>query len=89
MLKIPENLQIHYAIGQFHIHGHQDACLYRWGSQYVPSAGVIDGEVLETLWSVLNSVSSSTRTASLAHRSEILDDHMSDNNWKKILNIGQ
>jgi hypothetical protein len=89
LLEIPANLQIHHAIGQFHIHGHQDACLYRWATQYVPGAGVVDGEVLETLWSVLNSVSSATRTATLAHRTEILDDHMSDNNWKKILNIGK
>ena len=89
MLKIPENLKIHYAIGQFHIHGHMDACLYRWATNYVPGAGVVDGEVLETLWSVLNSVSSATRTASLAHRTETLDDHMSDNNWKKILNMGE
>jgi hypothetical protein len=48
----------------------------------------VDGEVLETLWSVLNTVSKETHTASLAHQMEILDDHMSDNNWK-ILNIGQ
>jgi hypothetical protein len=89
LLNIPEGLQIHHAIGQFHIHGHQDDCLYRWATNYVPGAGVVDGEVLETLWSVLNSVSAATRTASLAHRTETLDDHMSDNNWKKILNMGE
>ena len=88
LLKIPDTLQLHHAIGQFHIHGHQDDCLYRWAANYVPGAGVVDGEVLETLWSVLNSVSAATRTASLAHRTEVLDDHMNDNNWKKILNIG-
>ena len=55
----------------------------------MPGAGVVDGEVLETLWSVLNTVSSATRTASLAHRTEILDDHMSDSNWKKMQHIGK
>ena len=49
---------------------------------------MVDGEVLETLWSVLNTVSASTQTASLAHRTEILDDHMNDSNFKKMLNIG-
>jgi hypothetical protein len=88
MLNIPDHIELHHAIGLFHVHGHKDDCLYRWATSYVPGAGVVDGEVLETLWSVLNSVSASTRTASLAHRTEILDDHMNDNNWKKMVHIG-
>ena len=46
-------------------------------------------KILETLWSVLNNVSAGTRTASLAHRSETLDDHTNDNNWKKSVHIGE
>ena len=88
-LHIAEHIELSHAIGLFHVHGHKDECLYRWATNYVPGAGVIDGEVLETLWSVLNTVSSATRTASLAHRAEILDDHMNDNNWKKLLHIGE
>ena len=89
MLSIPDHIQLIHAIGLFHVHGHKDECLYRWATNYVPGAGVIDGEVLETLWSVLNTVSAATRTASLAHRSEILDDHMNDSNWKKMQHIGR
>jgi len=89
MLSLPERILLFHAIGQFHIHGHKDDCLYRWAMNYVPGAGVVDGEVLETLWSVLNTVSAATRTASLAHRTEILDDHMNDSNWKKMLHIGK
>jgi hypothetical protein len=29
------------------------------------------------------------RRATLAHRAELLDDHMGDNNWKKLVNIGR
>jgi hypothetical protein len=87
-LHVPEHIQLLHAIGLFHVHGHKDECLYRWATNYVPGAGVIDGEVMETLWAVLNSVAASTRTASLAHRTEVLDDHMSDSNWKKMLHIG-
>jgi len=50
---------------------------------------MIDGEIAETLWAVLNSISPSLRTATLAHRSEVLDDHMNDSNWKKIIGIGE
>jgi hypothetical protein len=79
-LSIAEHIELVHAIGLFHIHGHKNDCLYRWATNYVPGAGVIDGEVLETLWSVLNTVSAATRTASLAH--------MNDSNWKKMLHIG-
>ena len=88
MLSIADHIVLIHAIGLFHIHGHKNDCLYRWATNYVPGAGVVDGEVLETLWSVLNTVSAATRTASLAHRTEILDDHMNDSNWKKMLHIG-
>ena len=88
-LNVPDHVELLHAIGLFQVHGHKDECLYRWATNYVPGAGVVDGEVLETLWSVLNTVSSATRTASLAHRTEILDDHMSDSNWKKMQHIGE
>ncbi|MDX6295878.1 MAG: hypothetical protein QOH50_5048 [Kribbellaceae bacterium] len=87
-LHMPEDISLQHAIGLFHVHGHQEECLYRWATSYIPGAGVIDGEILETLWAVLNSVSASTRTASLAHRTEVLDDHMNDSNFKKLCNIG-
>ena len=43
---------------------------------------------METLWAVLNDVGRTTRTMTLAHRSEVLDAHMLDNNWKKMTNMG-
>jgi len=88
LLQLPSGLQLIHAIGLFHVHGHKDECLYRFTTSYVPGAGVIDGEIMETLWAVLNTVSASTRTASLSHRSEVLDDHMGDSNMKKLLHIG-
>ena len=50
MLSLPERILLFHAIGQFHIHGHKDDCLYRWATNYVSGAGVVDGEVLETLF---------------------------------------
>jgi Kyakuja-Dileera-Zisupton transposase len=88
-LELPDSIRLIKAIGLFHVHGHRDGCLYRFATSYVPGAGIVDGEVLETLWAVLNEVSRSTRTATLAHRAEIIDDHMGDSNWKKIINMGK
>lgn len=76
------------AIGQFHVHGHKDSCFFRFSTSFIPGAGQVDGEGLERLWAVLNKISWSARTTTLAHRAELLDDHTNDNNWKKLTNIG-
>ena len=86
LLTYPDIL-IEKAIGLFHVHGHKDECFFRFATSFIPGAAIVDGEVLETLWSVLNNISRSTRTATLAHRAEILDDHMNDSNWKKMVGI--
>lgn len=48
----------------------------------------MDGEILETLWAPLNHISGSTRSMTAAHRREVLDSHLNDNNWKKLVRIG-
>lgn len=87
-LSLPQGVEVDGGIGLFHVHGHRQECLYRYATYFIPSAAVVDGEVLERLWSVLNLVSRSTRTATLGHRAETLDDHMNDNNWKKLVGMG-
>ena len=87
-LEVSSSLDIWRGIGDLHVKGHVKGCLTSFGLTYIEGAGVIDGEILETLWSVLNESSRSTRGASLAHRQEILDDHMNHSNWKKIVGIG-
>jgi hypothetical protein len=87
-LSVPPGLKIYRGIGDFHIKGHVRECFPRYGLVFIEGAGVIDGEIVETLWSVLNEVSPSTRGATLAHRTEILDDHMNHSNWKKLTRIG-
>jgi hypothetical protein len=87
-LALPEGLEMIKAIGLFHVHGHKEVCLYRYATTYIPDLAVVDGEILETLWSVINQTARSTRGATTAHRTEVLDDHMGDSNWKKTINIG-
>jgi hypothetical protein len=87
-LSVPPGLKIYRGIGDFHVKGHVHECFPRYGLVFIEGAGVIDGEIVETLWSVLNEISPSTRGATLAHRTEILDDHMNHSNWKKLTQIG-
>jgi len=87
-LSLPEGVEIIKAIGLFHVHGHIQSCLHRYATTYIPDLAIIDGEILETLWSVINQTARSTRGATTAHRTKVLDDHMGDSNRKKTINIG-
>jgi Kyakuja-Dileera-Zisupton transposase len=76
-------------IGDFHVKGHVTDCFARFSLSFMEGARVIDGEILETLWSVLNKTSQSTKGSSLAHWNKILDDHMNHSNWKKLIGMGK
>lgn len=84
---LPAGLVVDAAIGLFHVHAHKDECFFRFAPSFIPGLGIICGEILESLWSALNKISSSVRTAHLSHRAEMLDDHASDSNHKKTLGI--
>ncbi|KAF9030265.1 hypothetical protein BJ165DRAFT_1358900 [Panaeolus papilionaceus] len=82
-------LVIDRAIGLFHVHAHKDQCFFRYSPTFIPGLGTVAGEILESLWAALNDISISLRTASLSYRSETLDDHATDSNHKKILNMAE
>lgn len=84
---LPIGLHVDAAIGLFHVHAHKDDCFFRFASTFIPGAGIVAGEILESLWSTLNSISPSARTATLAHRADLLDDHATDSNHKKMLGM--
>jgi len=76
-------------VGKFHLSAHVPSCFPRYSLNFVLGAGQQDGEILETLCAEFNKVSTSARTMSKAHRTEVYDDHMRDSNWKKVVGIGE
>ena len=88
-LHMPSGLTILRSIGQFHVHGHVSQCFPRFSLNFMPGAGVQDGEIIETLWNKTNTVADSTRGMSAAHRREVIDDHMNDSNWMKVTRISE
>lgn len=86
---LPPNLEIDRAIDLFHVHAHKDQCFFRYATTFIPGAGVVAGQILESLWSTLNSISPTVRTATLPHRAEMLDDHTCDSNHKKLLAMSE
>ena len=87
-LELLKDITIVPGIGLLHVTEHREQCYPEYASTFIKHAGIFDGEIIETLWSQLNHCSSYTRNATLAHRAEILDDHMNDSNWQKSSNIG-
>ena len=88
-LKIPNGLELRLGIGLFHIHGHKDSCLARYLPSFIEGGRQIDGEMIETLWALLNEIFRSTRGMSTLHRREVIDDHMNNSNWKKLIDLGR
>lgn len=86
---LPAQLHLDRAIGMFHVHGHKEECLFRYATSFIPKSGVTIGEILEMLWSNLNTITPAVRTATLANRAETIDDHANDSNHKKRNNIGK
>jgi Kyakuja-Dileera-Zisupton transposase len=63
---LPPALDIDSAIGLFHVHGHKDIFFFRYATLFIPGAGVVAGEILESLWATLNAV---TQNFTLSHLS--------------------
>ncbi|KAF8547808.1 hypothetical protein OG21DRAFT_1479386 [Imleria badia] len=84
---IPEDIDITARIGIWHVHGHQPECFSRHGPLFITGAGWVDGEIIETLWSMLNIVSGSSRSMSAPHRQELLNFQMNDSNFMKMIQM--
>lgn len=87
-LSLWDDVEIVPAVGKFHLGAHVKECFYKFSLNFIKGSAQVDGEIMETLWSVLDKVSGITRSMSKHHRQEILDDHMNDGNWKKLVKSG-
>ena len=86
---LPPGLAIDQAIDLFHVHAHKDDCFFRFATTFIPGAAIIAGQIIESLWLNLNSISPTVQTATLPHRAEMLDDHACDSNHKKMLSMSE
>lgn len=88
MVKHLPNLRTVKGIGLFHVHGHKQSCLPRFSPDFIKGVGMVDGEIIETLWASLNDTSRATRGMTSAHRQEVIDDQIGYSNWMKSIRIG-
>ncbi|KAI6150458.1 hypothetical protein BKA82DRAFT_4328556 [Pisolithus tinctorius] len=80
-IDIPDSMQIMPGIGMWH------ECYARYAPLFMQGAGWVDGEIIETLWSLLNIASTSARGMSSPHRQELLDFQISDCNFMKMIRM--
>jgi hypothetical protein len=79
---------VEVAVGKFHLGAHIRPCFWKFSLNFIRGSGQIDGEIMETLWSLFNKFARMARSMTLAHRWEILNDHMRDSNHKKMIGMG-
>ena len=87
-LSFPEFQRLMVAVGKFHLGAHIKSCFWEHSLNFVKGAGQQDGEIMETLWALFNKFAKMGRAMTAAHRWEILNDHMRDVNWKKLVGMG-
>ena len=87
-ITLPLGTAILHGISLFHVGGHLWQCFSHFSLTFIAGTGQVDGEILESLWSVPNKISPSTQIATHVGHIETLDDHMGDSNFKKMLDIG-
>jgi hypothetical protein len=87
-LELWDSIEITGAVGKFHLAAHIPECFPKYTLNFIEGAGELDGEILETLWS-MDLVAGLTQGMSVAHRQEVLNDYMNDSNWRKIIRIGK
>ncbi|KAI6112603.1 hypothetical protein F5141DRAFT_1063007 [Pisolithus sp. B1] len=86
-LEIAPSLRIVVGIGMWHVHGHKKECYARYFPLFIRGSGWVDGEIIETLWSTLNIVSTSTCGMTSPHHQELLDFQMNDSNFMKMIHM--
>ena len=86
-LELYDSLEIIGAVGKWHLAAHIPECFPKFSLNFVEGAGEVDGVILETLWSRLDEVAGMAQAMSIAHHQEVIDEHMNDSNWRKIIRL--
>ncbi len=79
---------MHYMIPDLHVQGHQDDCIYLYGSAYFECNGHNHGEGIEQYWALINALGAQIRQMNNRYQQDTLIIHHGDHNWKKTYTQG-
>jgi len=88
-LEVSDSMEITGAVGKWHLVAHIAECFPKFTLNFVEGAGEVEGEILETLWSKMDEMAGMAQAMSAAHHQEVVDDHMNDSNWCKMIWTGR
>lgn len=71
-----------------HVKNHLPECDPLYCYCFKPCTGHFHGETAEYIWPTLNALGGSVRQMSLGHRTDCLQTHYSDWNWRKQVGMG-
>ncbi|KAJ7124150.1 hypothetical protein C8R44DRAFT_619876, partial [Mycena epipterygia] len=75
--------KMRWAVPALHIHGHQEECMYKFGTSYMVATGHFHGETAEVYWPELNQIGTQVSQQSGGHRHDTVINHHNDWNYKK------
>lgn len=82
-------LEIDSKIPKLHLYGHNASCQATYALHWTKYAGMMDGEHVERLWSILNHAAVSAREQGPGARQDQLNDLCGHHNYRKILDFGE
>ncbi|KDQ05612.1 hypothetical protein BOTBODRAFT_78386, partial [Botryobasidium botryosum FD-172 SS1] len=86
-LGVKDYTRFRFLIPKMHLYAHKEDCQFRFSFNYTDGCGRTDGEAPERGWAELNEHSASTREMNGGHRHEVLDDKVSDINFRKTIDM--
>ncbi|KAF8808503.1 hypothetical protein BYT27DRAFT_7255613 [Phlegmacium glaucopus] len=89
VLSTTTDLTLTHLVPKFHLAAHVPKCQTAYSFNFTPHVGRTDGEAPERGWSAANGIASSTKEMGPGSRSDTLDDHFGDYNWRKIITMAE
>ncbi|EJD33816.1 hypothetical protein AURDEDRAFT_76672 [Auricularia subglabra TFB-10046 SS5] len=78
-----------FCVPKFHISNHIEDCQFQFHPGHVTGAGRVTGEEVEPPWAELGQAGAQSRDSNPGHRQEIIEDAISDWNFKKLVGMGE
>lgn len=83
------DVQIRMLVNKFHLAGHVQTCADNYSFNYTRNVGQMSGELVESLWALLNGFQYITREMGAGHREETLVAGFLAVAWWKIVKMGE
>jgi hypothetical protein len=80
---------IMFKIPKLHMQAHQWKCHPKYSFNYSLNVGRTDGECIERRWAATNGAAGAAAEMSPGAHQEFLDDVLSHQNHKKVVNLGE